>query len=206
VDDDRIRREMLEKYRQIAFLRAAEAAGTLPDPAPVARALATRFPGALRELDRLPPRELARTLAVLVSTEPLSHADRERFRVLDAYHEALRGLLEAKRWLAGAREVSADRAAAFARASELSAAARSWADQLAQIARPSSGRLAVLALARVAEARNTTADEIARHIDPAQVAAESEREATGRPDPLTHDGLPEAAARATSAEERPNQD
>jgi hypothetical protein len=149
---------MFEKYEQIAFLRAAEAAGTLPDPAPVARALATRFPGALRELDEMPPDELARTLALLASSEPLNASEIQRFRALDAYHEALRGLLEVKRWLAGDRALSAPKLSSFHEKSDWTPAARSWVPWLATIARP-AGRLADLAISRVAQRLEITEEK-----------------------------------------------
>lgn len=45
--------EMIVKYDEIARLRRGDQDGSIDDPRPAMRALAGRFPGALRELDRL---------------------------------------------------------------------------------------------------------------------------------------------------------
>jgi hypothetical protein len=57
--------EMVAKYDEIARLRRGDADGSIVDPRPAMRALAARFPGALRELDRLTMAEIERRLAHL---------------------------------------------------------------------------------------------------------------------------------------------
>ncbi len=46
--------ELLAKYREMSAMRADHDAGRDADPRPRMRALAARFPGALREIDELP--------------------------------------------------------------------------------------------------------------------------------------------------------
>ncbi|MCC6648322.1 MAG: hypothetical protein IT374_22470 [Polyangiaceae bacterium] len=58
-------RAMREKYAELAALRQHARDGTLPDPRPRLRALAARFPGALRELDQLTDDELRARVAAL---------------------------------------------------------------------------------------------------------------------------------------------
>lgn len=148
MDDARIRRELLEKYREIRRLRETEPAA---DTNEAARRLATTFPGALRELDQTPPGELLGTIERLASDEALLPHEIERFRAIFAYHEALRGLLEAKRWLGGRRDADEATRAAFKADEALSAEARSWAPSITRVARPPTGGLPTLAIDRVAE-------------------------------------------------------
>ena len=66
-----------------------------------ARALATRFPGALRELDSLDAAQLAKRLAEV--EEELAHGRPRRIwvRVMLDFHAELRQALHVKRWLRG---------------------------------------------------------------------------------------------------------
>ncbi len=56
---------MLHKYRELARLRAAHAAGSPPPDKAFFVGFAAEFPGALRELDRLPPHALEARLREL---------------------------------------------------------------------------------------------------------------------------------------------
>ncbi len=58
-------RLMLEKYVELSALRRHARDGTLPEPRPRMRALAARFPGALRELDAMTDDELAARVQAL---------------------------------------------------------------------------------------------------------------------------------------------
>lgn len=82
-------RPLRAKYAEMLALRRAHDAGEAGDPTPRLRALAARFPGALRELDELPMQELERRVAYLeaacvgaVGAEPWAP-------LLHRYHELL---------------------------------------------------------------------------------------------------------------------
>ena len=89
--------DLIEKHATMLGLRARRAeAPDAPPPRDELRALAERFPGALRELERLPPETLRRRLEELEETlgagtplPPWAEAQR-------AYHVALREALDAR--------------------------------------------------------------------------------------------------------------
>jgi AcrR family transcriptional regulator len=89
--------DLIEKYATILALRARrEEAPEAPPPREELRALAERFPGALRELERLPPETVRRRMAELdqalrAGEEPPTWAFAQR-----SYHVALREALDAR--------------------------------------------------------------------------------------------------------------
>ncbi|UJR86465.1 hypothetical protein [Sandaracinus amylolyticus] len=141
-----------EKYREMKRLREQHDAGSPVDPRPAMRALATRFPGALREIDELPMDAIDARIASL--DRALSGAEIEPWmRALARYHAWMRLALRLR--LACASERSEARAREW-----LEGAARPHDDDvdprglddatLHAILRPPEGRLHRVVLARVA--------------------------------------------------------
>lgn len=89
-------RELAEKYATLAAMRRREAAGELPHENVFYQRLAARFPGALKELDRLPLDEIDRRVAAL-EVAAAGGGVAPWMVAVDAYHEALRALLAQKR-------------------------------------------------------------------------------------------------------------
>jgi hypothetical protein len=117
-------------------------------------ALAYAFPGALREMDRIPMAELERRLAWLERLHAGEQADApEPWALLGfRYHVLLRGALAAKRWLAGRRSVDEELVARFREATvalDHGEEALLWADALPRLAAPPAGRLLALVLERL---------------------------------------------------------
>lgn len=89
-------RALRDKYATLAEMRRSDARGEPHRPDAFYRALAARFPGALKELDRLPLEEIDRRVSGLAraldggAVEPWMTA-------ITAYHAKLRELLAAKR-------------------------------------------------------------------------------------------------------------
>lgn len=83
---------LLEKYREMLRLRLADRDGTLADPRPAMRALAARFPGALREIDEIPLEALIARIDELDRAPGAAPWMRAHAR----YHELLRAKLAAK--------------------------------------------------------------------------------------------------------------
>jgi len=149
------------KYLEILSIRLSEkceAKREIEMRARMAR-LASRFPGALRELDDLELEELERRCAALdavlqhvLPVEPWMDA-------IVQFHALARGALCAKRWLQGRRSVAADSAGAFV--AEIDALpypddARAWAFDLARIASPPGGRVTNAVFERLAKSLGTT--------------------------------------------------
>lgn len=95
-------RELREKYAELRALRT-DTSGA--DPTARMRALAARFPGALREIDVLPLETIDARLLALDAV--LAGAPEERWmRVAAAFHVAMRAALDRKRAGASARAPS----------------------------------------------------------------------------------------------------
>ncbi len=88
---------LAEKYRELARLRRAHDVGAPPPPKATFVELSQRFPGALRELDRLSLGELDRRAAALASAASGASRVEPWMRVVDAYHALLRAGLVARR-------------------------------------------------------------------------------------------------------------
>ena len=127
--------------------------------------LASRFPGALRELDDLEIGEIHRRIerldAVLAGTE---HAELWMEATI-LFHRLARGALWAKRWLKGQRSVSAGLEASYAVEAQMldfADDALAWRSDLAAIARPPQGRLMGLVYARIGLAFGLTETQARR--------------------------------------------
>jgi hypothetical protein len=148
--------ELLAKYAQMLAMRIAHAAGH--EDADEARArmagLASRFPGALREIDDLELAEIRRRIRLL---DEVLHEHREVEPWMEAvalFHAMARGALCAKRWLGRRKRIDPALEEAFARGIPLlpfPEEARAWSHDLARIASPPRGRVTDLVFARLAE-------------------------------------------------------
>lgn len=141
-----------DKYREMVRLRGAHDAGDPADPRPAMRALAARFPGALREIDELPLDVIAARLADL--EHALAGAAPAPWIVaLSRYHAWMRLALGLRRACARDRRVEVARAwLATARREHPDDVAPSDVDDalLGAILRPPGGRLHRVVLDRVA--------------------------------------------------------
>ena len=152
--------DLRSKYVEMLDMRVAHAEGR-EGPAVRARMarLATRYPGALREIDRL---ELAEIRARVDALGRVLQGRDEAQPWMEAvllFHALARGALSVKRWLAGRKLV--DSAAARTFDTEVLGLpfgddARAWADDLAALATPVRGRLTAAVFERLA--RNLRVD------------------------------------------------
>ena len=171
--------QLRRKYGEMLSMRLAHDAGT--ETAARARErmaeLASRFPGALREIDDL---ELSVIRDRITRLDATLRGEAEVERWMEAvglFHALARGALRAKRWLAGRKTVDPatlleyesdaarvdDPAGPPATDATLAADALAWAGELAHIAAPPRGRIMDLVFARVARTLGTT-DVEARHL------------------------------------------
>jgi hypothetical protein len=154
-----LNREALEglrlKYAEMLDMRVADATAAADEGRTRARMaqLATRFPGALREIDDLELSEIRRRIAAL----DLALREQERvekwMEALALFHTLARGALCAKRWLRKRKRVDTDLQQAYAVAASSFAFpedARLWTADLARIALPPRGRVLDVVFARVA--------------------------------------------------------
>ncbi len=110
--------ELLPKYEELLALRRLHDAGDAQDPRPRMRALASRFPGALRELDALSTPELERRRAEVAIAATGAGPTPTWIGVTARYHADLAGALADRRSSAvprGSGRVSIDVLAAMAR-------------------------------------------------------------------------------------------
>lgn len=140
-----------EKYREMKRLRLEHEAGGGGDPRAAMRALASRFPGALREIDELPMELIDARLASL--ERALGGAPAEPWMIaLGRYHAWMRLALALRRSCARDRSLEAGRAwragAAPAHADDVDPRELDDA-MLGAILRPPGGRLHRVVLARV---------------------------------------------------------
>jgi hypothetical protein len=157
--------ELRHKYAEMLAMRLAHARGEDHDARERMAALASRFPGALREIDDLELDEIRRRIDALDS---VTRAQVEPEMWMDAiamFHTLERGALCAKRWLAGKKRVTAEHELAFRTA--LASLpwpedARAWQGHLREIAHPPRGRLTDLVFARIAQSLGTSAREARR--------------------------------------------
>lgn len=147
--------DLRAKYAQMLAMRMAHASGH--EDADQARAqmaeLASRFPGALREIDDLEVAEIRHRIGLLGE---VLHDGREVEPWMEAvalFHAMARGALCAKRWLGRRKHVDAEVEQAFARGIPsllFPEDARAWAGDLARIASPPRGRVTDVVFARLA--------------------------------------------------------
>jgi hypothetical protein len=151
-----------EKYERMLELRLAPSGG---DPRRAMAALASRFPGALREIDDLPLETIAARVREIRACEDGSPGARW-MEATHLFHTLTRGALCAKRWLAGRKEIDDAVRAAFDRAVVTlcwEQDARSWRDDLARLAAPPRGRVTELVYERIGRLLGVSAEE-ARHL------------------------------------------
>lgn len=117
-----------------------------PDPRSSMKKLAARYPGALREIDRLEMKTIRRRIAEIARAEHDATRVTPWMIAQARFHSLARGVLAAKRWLA-------------APTSSLPRSAVSWKDDLDRVARPPRGRLMELVFARLADELGLDVDE-----------------------------------------------
>ena len=128
------------KYEEMLRLRLD---GSGADPRRAMAALASRFPGALREIDELPLdalRARANDLRAAEDGGPVALW----MEATHLFHTLTRGALCAKRWLAGRKTVDPEVRSAFDREAGAfcwADEARAWGDHLAGLANPPRGRV-----------------------------------------------------------------
>ena len=121
------------------------------DPRRAMAALASRFPGALREIDELPLDTIAARISELRACEEGSPATRW-MEATHLFHALTRGALCAKKWLAGRKEIDDAVSAAFDREVALLCwedDARGWRNDLTRLAAPPRGRVTELVYERM---------------------------------------------------------
>ncbi len=153
--------ELGQKYQEMLALRRLDASGVPHDPTPRLRALALRFPGALREIDALPLESIERRLTAL---DRARGGEPERWMVaMSRYHREMRLALEVKRWLGRRRVVDAAMERAFEEAHQ--DPARAWGrERLALLARPPGGRISRVVVASVAESMGASPADVRRWV------------------------------------------
>lgn len=140
------------KYVEMLRMRDLDAAGDPADPRPAMRALASRFPGALREIDEL-PRDVITARIDAIARALASSGHEPWMLALSRYHACLRVALRIRRTIPE-RTVAAARALGDPEVDALDDAS------LAAIVRPPHGRLNRAVLAIVARELGSTAGAI----------------------------------------------
>ncbi|MGH7440560.1 MAG: hypothetical protein ACRENE_33130 [Polyangiaceae bacterium] len=146
---------MRGKYAEMHALRLEHARGAedATRVRPRLSDLASRFPGALREIDRLELAEIERRIVTLDAFVGGAGAAEPWMGAVARFHRLARGALGAKRWLDRRRVVDASVFAAFERevpTLAFSEEIQSWRDELAAVAAPPGGRVMNLVFLRLA--------------------------------------------------------
>jgi hypothetical protein len=158
--------ELHAKYVEMLAMRLED--GSPGDDEATVRArmakLASRFPGALREVDEL-ELDVIRDRIARLEVALTDGARVERWMVAVAlFHSLTRGALSAKRWLGGRKTVAPGLVLAYVAeitaAGAVSASALAWVDDLDRIASPPRGRITDLVYARIAQALETSEEEV----------------------------------------------
>ncbi|MGD0676849.1 MAG: hypothetical protein ABSC94_15660 [Polyangiaceae bacterium] len=149
------------KYTEMLAMRSAHADGS-EDRSRVRQrmlALATRFPGALRELDQLETEDIRHRIVALARVQEGQSDIEPWMTAIGHFHSLARGALSVKRWLSANRSVDADAEHRFAiELDKLPFAdeARVWKDDLAALAKPPGGKVTQLVFRRLAVLLGTT--------------------------------------------------
>jgi hypothetical protein len=159
--------DLRTKYTEMLAMRLAHADGSENGAAVRTRMalLAFRFPGALRELDRLELAELRARILGLQSVVAGESSVEPWMVAVALFHELMRGALCAKRWLRREKRVGDARERAFAAELpnlEFPDDARVWLRDLGELAAPPGGRVTELVFARIALALGTDTSEVRR--------------------------------------------
>ncbi len=143
--------ELRSKYEEMLRLRLAADAGASGDPRRAMAALASQFPGALREIDDLPLDAIRERASELRAAEDGGKIA-PWMTATHLFHTLTRGALCAKRWLAGRKSIDAAMLEAFDREADAlcwTDDARAWRNDLVTLASPPRGRVTELVYARV---------------------------------------------------------
>jgi hypothetical protein len=155
------------KYVEMLAMRVEDAAAQQETERvrPRMAELASRFPGALREIDELPMDEIRSRIAVLEQALAGARQVEPWMTAMARFHALTRGALCAKRWLAGRKQVDAQTEDAFERAADtlrFPVEARLWTHELAALANPPRGRVTDAVFERLAQELDTTAAALRR--------------------------------------------
>lgn len=147
--------ELRAKYAQMLAMRVAHTSGDEdPDEARARMAeVASRFPGALREIDDLELAEIRRRIEALDDVVAARREPEPWMEAVALFHGMARGALCAKRWLGGRKLVNAEVQDQFERGVPsllFPEDARGWSSDLARIASPPRGRVMDVVFARLA--------------------------------------------------------
>ncbi len=161
--------QLARKYRALAELRRARAAGEAIPAKEVFRALAGEFPGALNELDNLPFDEIERRHDALARA--LAGGAEERWMAwIHGYHTLMRAALYVKIRVARRQELSGSEAAALAERAAKHAGVVVDAAFVIAVKTPPDGRLNRLVLGRLAAQSGASTAEIRETIFPRRPA------------------------------------
>jgi len=150
------------KYEEMLRLRLAADAGTPGDPRRAMAALASEFPGSLREIDDLSLDAIRERASELRAAEDGGKVA-TWMTATHLFHALTRGALCAKKWLSGRKSVDASTLEAFDREADAlcwSAEARAWRDDLVRLASPPRGRVTELVYARVGAMLDVSAENV----------------------------------------------
>jgi hypothetical protein len=156
------------KYEEMLRLRLLDEAGEPHDPPEAMATLASRFPGALRELDDLATDEIrARVEAIVRAVVDGRIAPWMSATI--RYHAIARGAFAAKRWLGKQKAIDAVTRQAFATAVASlphAADAAAWVDELDRVAHPPRGRVNDLVFERLAAELDASVDDVRELVFP----------------------------------------
>jgi hypothetical protein len=153
--------ELGSKYREMLAMRLEHEAGN-EDVARVRERmarLASRFPGALREIDELALEAIRERLRRIEAVIDGIGALAPWMEATASFHALARGALWTKRWLGGRKTVDPDMLREFASVAPADVA-RDWADRLETVASPPGGRLTDLVFQRVARLLGTSVEDV----------------------------------------------
>jgi hypothetical protein len=159
---------MRGKYAEMLAMRVEHAGGQEEEACvrPRMSDLASRFPGALREIDRLELGEIERRIASLDAVLSASAEPEPWMGAVARFHRLARGALGAKRWLDRRKAVDPTATAAFDREApllEFAEEIQAWRDDLAAIASPPRGRVMDVVFERLARELGVT-EPVAREL------------------------------------------
>lgn len=146
------------KYVELRALRS-ETVGA--EARPRLRALAERFPGALRELDALPNEEIDARIEALDHVVSGRASEEPWMAAMHRFHVLTRAALRAKRWLGTRKSVDEATRQAFVRA-HANDEAMEWAEELQELATPMRGRITHVVMSRVAREHRVSVEDALR--------------------------------------------